>query len=226
VPANNSVIEPELWSALPPDVAAYATRLLVKGRLTPELVRAMERQVAAAVETISATGVDVIAYCDMVTTFLVEQGWTETTVARIRRDTAVPAITAWTALRAGLAALDISAFALATPYPAAIHKLARPFFTERGFVVVDDATLDIEAVSEVPTVGSDRLFALVDGLRRERAQALVLLATDLPTFRVIEALEHRLSLPVLTSNQTLLWQALRTIGRADRIARLGRLFHL
>ena len=30
VPANNSVIEPELWSALPADVAVYATRIMAK----------------------------------------------------------------------------------------------------------------------------------------------------------------------------------------------------
>jgi hypothetical protein len=31
VPANNSVIEPEFWSVLPPDVAIYATRVMAKG---------------------------------------------------------------------------------------------------------------------------------------------------------------------------------------------------
>ena len=31
VPANNSVIEPEFWSVLPPGVAAYGTRVMAKG---------------------------------------------------------------------------------------------------------------------------------------------------------------------------------------------------
>lgn len=67
VPANNSVIEPERWSALPPDVAVYATRIMAKGDLTPEAVRRMEADVDNAFDAIAATGVDVIAYCDMVT---------------------------------------------------------------------------------------------------------------------------------------------------------------
>jgi maleate isomerase len=72
VPANNSVIEPEFWSVLPPGVAAYATRVAAKGDLTAVAVRQMETQVDDAVATIASTGVDVIAYCDMVTTFIME----------------------------------------------------------------------------------------------------------------------------------------------------------
>jgi maleate isomerase len=224
VPANNSVIEPEVWSVLPSDVVIYATRLLVRGDLTPELVRTMERQLSSAVDAIAATGVDAIAYCDMVTTFIMEPGWNEATVARIGREAGVPAISAWTALRDALSALDISEFVLGTPYPASIHRLAPAFFRSHGLRVVDDATLDIRAVREVPTVAPERLLAFVEGLRLYGAQAIVLLATDLPTFRVISDLENKTGLPVLTSNQTLLWSALRTLGRKDEIPALGRLF--
>ena len=31
VPANNGVLEPELWSVLPEGVALYATRILARG---------------------------------------------------------------------------------------------------------------------------------------------------------------------------------------------------
>jgi maleate isomerase len=224
VPANNSVIEPEFWSVLPPNVAVYATRLRVRGDLTPQLVHAMERQVASAVDAIAATGVDAIVYCDMVTTFIMEPGWNEKAVARIARIAGVPALSAWTALRDALSALNISSFTLATPYPAAIHRLAPTFFRGLGFRIVDEGTLDIHAVREVPTIGRERLLDFVNGLGRDTAEAIVLLATDLPTFGVIAELERAAGLPVLTSNQTLLWSALRTLGRSDEIAALGRLF--
>jgi maleate isomerase len=224
VPANNCVIEPEVWSVLPRDVAVYGTRLLVRGELTPELVRSMEQQLASAVDAIAATGVDAIVYCDMVTTFIMEPGWNEEAVARIRREAGVPAISAWTALRDALSMLEISAFALGTPYPTSIHRLAPAYFRDRGFCVVDDATLDIRAVCEVPTVGRGRLLVFAESLERDGAEAVVLLATDLPTFGVIAELERNTGLPVLTSNQALLWSALRTLGRNDTIPALGRLF--
>ncbi len=222
VPANNAVLEPELWSCLPPGVALHATRILVRGDLTPEAVIAMEGEVGRAVDELAATGVDVIVYADMVTTFIMEDGWNEARTAAIAAECGIPCISAWTALRDALAALDVRRFALGTPYPAAIHALARPFFEAKGFTVTDDATLDIVATADVPKVPPDRIDALVRSLDRAGAGVVVLLATDLATLASIEALEQATGLAVVSSNSCLLWAALRALGQAPP-ASLGRL---
>jgi maleate isomerase len=223
VPANNSVIEPEFWSALPEGCSAHATRILAKGDLTPDAVRRMERDTDAAVEAIAATGVDVIAYCDMVTTFIMEPGWNEAAVQRIARATGVPCISAWTALRDALKKLGARSIALGTPYPASIHALAPPFFERNGFVVGSHATLDIVAMRDVPAVDAGRLAEFAAKLAVAGRDALVLLATDLPTFASIDSLEARYAVPVLTSNQALLWAALTRLG-IQPARSLGRLF--
>lgn len=224
VPANNSVIEPEFWRSLPADVALYVTRILAKGDLTPAAVRRMEKQVDRAVELLSATGVDVMLYADMVTTFIMEDGWNEQKTAEIAESAGVVCLSPWTALRQALTALGVRRFALGTPYPRGIHALTRPCFERAGYAVTGDATLDILAMRDVPKVSAARLTEFVAGLRRDGAEAVVLLATDLPTFDAIEDLEQQVGLPLLTSNQTLLWAALRALGRQDRVPGLGRLF--
>jgi maleate cis-trans isomerase len=224
VPANNSVIEPELWSAVPEGCALYATRILAKGDLTPDAVRRMERDVDAAVEAIAATGVDVVAYCDMVTTFIMEPGWNEAAMARFSAATGVTFISAWTALRDALARLGARRLALGTPYPRAIHETVPPFFAGKGFAVRAHATLDVRSMREVPTIGPERLGAFVRSLDTSGCDALVLLATDLPTFACIAALEEELGIAVLTSNQTILWRALSQLGAGTPRRALGRLF--
>ena len=224
VPANNSVIEPELWSVLPAGCALYATRVLAKGDLTPQAIHRMEADADSAVAALAATGVDVIAYCDMVTTFIMEPGWNEAAVRRFGEAAATPCISAWTALRDALAKLGARRLAIGTPYPAAIHALVPPFFAERGFEVKSHATLDILAMREVPTVDAARLTAFVSRLDIQNCDALVLLATDLPTFGSIASLERDLAIPVLTSNQTLLWSALSMLETPGKVANLGRLF--
>lgn len=224
VPANNSVIEPEWWSALPDDVALYATRILAGGDLTPQAVRAMEANIGRAADELAATGVDVIAYCDMVTTFIMEPGWNETKVAAMTASTGTPVISAWTALRDALAHLAVTHFALGTPYPVAIHALAPPFFAARGYQVASHATLDIVKMHDVCKISGSTLTRFAEGLDRSGAQAVVLLATDLPSFAVLADLERQLGCPVLTSNQTLLWSALRVAKVEAGIAHLGRLF--
>ena len=223
VPANNLVIEPEFWSVLPPGVAAYSTRVMAKGDLTPAAVRQMEAAVDDAVAAIAATGVDVIAYCDMVTTFIMEAGWNEHAVERIHERTGIPALSAWTALRDALAQIGARRIALGTPYPRAIHELAPPFFRERGFELSSHATLDILAMRDVPTIDRTKLEAFVRTLDVRGCDALVLLATDLPTFTCLNDLESALGLPILSSNQTLLWRALKTLDQTPNLP-LGRLF--
>lgn len=223
VPANNSVIEPEFWSVLPQGFSVHATRLLAKGDLTPEAIHRMESDTGAAVEQIAATGVDVIAYCDMVTTFVMQAQWNESNMQRFTKATGIPCISAWTALRDALAKLGVRRLAIGTPYPTAIHAQVPGFFRERSFEVVSHATLDILAMHDVPTVDEARLKAFVKTLNPGKAEALVLLATDLPTFGSIAALEAQYGIPVLTSNQTLLWRALSHLGGSA--ANLGKLFH-
>jgi maleate isomerase len=223
VPANNSVLEPELWSRLPPGLALYATRILARGDLTPAAVRRMEGLVDRAVEELAATIVDVILYADMVTTFIMDAGWSARRSAELAQHAGVPCVTAWTALADALQALGVRRIALGTPYPRAVHALAPPFFERAGYTLSDAATLDILAMTDVPRVSPARVRRLVAGLDRTGADAVVLLATDLPTFAVIETLEAETRLPVLTSNQTLLWRALRACGRPGPISGLGRL---
>ncbi len=223
VPANNSVIEPEFWSVLPPGFSVHATRILAKGDLTPEAIHRMERDTDAAVEQIAATGVDVIAYCDMVTTFVMQAQWNESNMQRFAHATGIPCISAWTALRDALAKLRVRRLAIGTPYPAAIHARVPAFFQERDFEVASHATLDILSMREVPTVDENRLSAFVKKLNPGKAEALVLLATDLPTFSRIASLEAQYGIPVLTSNQTLLWRTLSDLGGS--VINLGRLFH-
>ena len=55
------------------------------------------------------------------------------------------------------------------------------------------------------------------------AQAIVLSGTNLVTFPVIGEIEAATGLPVVSSNQALLWSALRKAGVTDDVA-LGRLF--
>ena len=224
VPANNGVLEPELWSVLPQGVALYATRILARGELTPQAVHAMEENVDRAVDELAATGVDAIVYADMVTSFIMEPGWNEARTAAIAAHVGCPCISAWTALRDALAHLGVVRFALGTPYPAAIHALAPPFFAERGFALTGDATLDIRQMSDVPRVDAGRLRGLVEGLDLTDAEAVVLLATDLPTFASLEALAAMTGRPVLSSNQTILWSALRSLGNEAAPASLGSLF--
>src|SRR5215471_3648951 len=222
LPANNSVLEPELWPRLPADAALHVARILVRGNLTVEAIEAMEAQVTRAVDELMATGVDLIVYADMVTTFIMRDGWNRERSSEIERSTGLPCISAWTAMERALSVIGARRIGVGSPYPATIHARAVAYFRKVGFDVVADATLDVLSVRAVPEVSRDSVIALACSIARSHADAIVLLATDLPTFDAIEAIEASIGRPVLSCNQTILWAVL--VQRGLAIAGPGRLF--
>jgi maleate isomerase len=224
LPANNSVLEPEIWPRLPAAAALHVARILVRGNLTPEAIEAMETQVTRAVDELMATGIDLIVYADMVTTFIMPEGWNRERSDAIERTTGLSCISAWTAMERALAALGARRIAIGSPYPSVIHARAAAYFRTVGFDVVADATLDIAAVRAVPQVSRSAVVDLATSIARPDADAIVLLATDLPTFDAIDAIETRTGRPLLSCNQTILWAALGRRGVRIEGRGLGRLF--
>ena len=155
-----------------------------------------------------------------------EEDWNRTRIEAIANRASVPCISAWTSMADALTALRVTRISLGTPYPTAIHALALPFFAGKGYQVARDATLNIEEMSEVPEVTSEQLRDLTDSIRNIPSDAIVLLATDLPTFSEIETIERQASRPVLSSNQVIFWRALRACGVSERPNGLGRLFEI
>ncbi|MEQ9811331.1 MAG: aspartate/glutamate racemase family protein [Azospirillaceae bacterium] len=223
LPANNSVLEPEIWSALPPGVSLHPTRLLVEGDLTPDAIHKMEAQVDRGVRELMATGVDLIVYADMVTTFIMEEGWNAAAAARIAETTGIPCVSAWSAMMDAASELGLRSIGLASPYPRAIHDQAVAYFRKVGFDVRADDTLDILGVRDVPKVTAEQVIDLARQVAVDGAEGIVLLATDLPTFDAIERLEDLLSRPVVTCNQAILWKCLRTLEQPPADRPLGRL---
>jgi maleate isomerase len=224
LPANNSVLEPELWPHLPANTSLHTARMLVRGDLTAAAIEAMEAQIARAVDELIATGVDLILYADMVTTFIMREGWNSERSQAIERACGLPCISAWSAMERALAAIGARRISIGSPYPASIHPLAISYFRSSGFDVVMDATLDVRAVCDVPRLSRNTVIELAMSIARPTAEAIVLLATDLPTFDVLELIESKAGRPVLSCNQTILWAALGQRGIRITDTRLGRLF--
>jgi len=223
VPANNSVIEPEIGRALPEGVCLYATRMLARGDLTEAAIHAMEPQADRGVDELMATGVDLFAFADMVTTFVMPREWSERRTRQIAERTGRHCITAAGALWAALGVLGRRALSIATPYPRRLHELVAPLFRDLGFAVVSHGTADILAMADVPRTPPQEVYRLARSICRPDTEILVILATDFRSFEVIDALERDTGRPVVSTNQALLWHALRTLGVAERIPGLGTL---
>ncbi len=130
---------------------------------------------------------------------------------------------------AAAVALGIQRVAVAASYPADVARHFVDFLARGGLRVTAMASHDIFTAAAVGQLSADEVVALVAGVDRTGADAVLVPDTAMHTLAVVERLEAETGLPVLTANQVTVWEGLRIAGGPDSIARLpdaglGRLF--
>jgi maleate isomerase len=223
VPSNNTVILPEFYSALPDGVTAYETRMRVEGELTPETLRKMVGDAEAAAHLLRQTRVDFICYCCMASTIVKGWDWERDLLARFASKARKGVTSANGALRDALAALGAKKLALVTPYPEDLNALLPAFFSAGGFEVTAVAGTPVRDVAAVRGLSPDQILRSARSIDVKGIDAICLLATDMPTFPIIDGLEREIGCPIVTSNQALLWASLRALGVTEPLGGLGKL---
>jgi len=109
-----------------------------------------------------------------------------------------------------------------------------PFWTEsaneEGRAYWRAAGFDVlHCVRHEPTrgfteVAPREVVEFVSARTPREAQAVFIGGNGMRAVGAIKALEARLLRPVLSANQIVLWDALRSVGQADRVTNYGRIF--
>jgi maleate cis-trans isomerase len=204
-------------------VSLHVTKLVRRGKTLEERVECMTARLGEAHEALLDSRVDAIAYGCMVSCLVKGTAW-ERDSCRALSDRGVPFQTAAGALRTALVALGARKVAVFSPYREATAARIPEHFAAWDVEVI--ANLGREALADPHVVGRSQPEDLFrDLMHVPRADALCILATDLPTFEILPTLEVARGAPVVTSNQALLWWLLRAGGVTDELpglAALGR----
>jgi maleate isomerase len=143
----------------------------------------------------------------------------------IRQQAGVPAITAAGALVEALRSLNVKRIAFSSPYVESLNREATAFLEACGFHTVSRAYVgeDLGNYGQ-GALTPEEVFELGCRADHRDAEALVLSCTDLRAVEAIEALERRLLKPVVTSNQALMYCAVKRLGLdMATLPRIGRL---
>lgn len=197
-------------------------RILSDPAVTPEGLRAMEGRLGAAVGLLPQ-GLDALAYgCTSASVFI----GPEAVAARVRAvHPGVPVVNPISAVVAALGALGVTRIGLVTPYTAQVAAPMRAFLEARGIAVAQEVSFGEEDDRRVARIAeASTLAAIRAAARGAGVQAVFTSCTNLRSFGVIEAAERELDLPVISSNQALMWDLLRRAGIDARGWGPGRLF--
>ena len=119
--------------------------------------------------------------------------------------------------------MNIKKIALFTPYPDAVNKTILRYFTKKNIEVSSFASLNLNLDSEFANVDPNYILEISSKLETKNADALFISCTALPVLNILDILEHTIKKPVLSSNQTLIWDTIRSIGYKSPIKGYGKL---
>ena len=220
--SRNTVAEPDANAMLPPGVSLHTTRLDLVDT-DPQALHQMTQDAEHAAALLASAGVGLIVFhCTAASTIDADMG--QKVAERIQRGTGVPATATSEALLAALSALEARKIVMLSPYPQAVNDAEVAFFAHHGVEVIREAGfLSPPGGRGSPSAPPDEWRRRTLALRTPGAEAYFLSCTNIRAVGVIEALEQDLQLPVISSNQAMIWHCLRKAGINDAIPGYGRL---
>ena len=119
---------------------------------------------------------------------------------------------------------NINKISIVTPYIKSVNDDVVNFFKKNNFEVTSNTYFDIQSDVDIGRVDQDQLFKILSNINHKDAEALFVYCTSLPVLDIIERLEKKLKMTVLSSNQALIWETLEIINRNNSIKGYGSLF--
>ena len=119
--------------------------------------------------------------------------------------------------------MNIKKIALFTPYPDAVNKTILEYFTKKNIEVSSFASLNLNLDTEFANVDPNYILEISSKLETKNADALFISCTALPVLNILDKLEKKIQKPVLSSNQTLIWDTIRSVRYESPIKGYGKL---
>ena len=129
-----------------------------------------------------------------------------------------------TAVLNALKKKNIKKISIVTPYIKSVNDDVVNFFKNNNFEITSNTYFDIESDVDIGKVDQEKLLEILSTIDHKNAEALFVSCTSLPVLNIIEKLEKKLNITVLSSNQALIWETLESINRNNSIKGYGCLF--
>ncbi len=226
VPSSNTTNEPEVRQQLPDGVSLYASRMYLEEVKSTEL-ETMADDAKRCGELLATADVDVIMYGCTTGSLVKGSGYDEKLEAELTESTGIPSVATAASIKRAFDELGLERITIVTPYEQDLNAHEREFLEEAGYDVVSISGLNIRENTKIGAQGPEIAYRQVlDEIAdtNKQTDGVFISCTNYRTFEIIDQLERDCGLPVVTSNQATLWNALKTAGVSTTDLSLGSLF--
>lgn len=221
---TDETIEHDFRTMLPGDgVALYTSRIPCETEVTPDALIHMKAALPASAALLPhSITYDVIGYaCTSGATII----GPATVAAELRKGAEARHVTdPLTAALAALDALKVERLGFLSPYVPSVSAAMREIFTGAGIQIVSFASFGEDSDERIARIDGASIVAAAEAIAAAApCDAIFMSCTNLRAAALIETLEERLGIPVLSSNQVLAWHMMRLAGLSEARPGFGAL---
>ena len=119
--------------------------------------------------------------------------------------------------------MNIKKIAVFTPYPEPVNNTISEYLIKKNINVTSFSTFNLDLDVDFARIDPKYLSEILIKLNIKDADALFVSCTALPALEIIDGVESKINKPVFSSNQTLIWDTLRSVGYKNSIKGYGKL---
>ncbi len=218
--------ESDLRRMAPDGVEIFTNRVHNQNPTTVENLRAMAPDITrAAAGILPGVDIDLLIYACTSGTAVIGESEVMRLLRAGRNDRSeLPCTTPVTAALAALAHLDARNISILTPYIKPVNRELVEFFQSRDIRVINIHGFGIADDTDMTGVTHDSIYDAALYACHADADLLFISCTALRSAQVVKKIESKIKKPVVTSNQAMMWHALKLLNRPFRVSGFGRLF--
>ena len=119
--------------------------------------------------------------------------------------------------------MNIKKVAVFTPYPESVNKTISEYLIKKNIEVMSFSTFNLDLDVDFARIDPKYLSGVLTKLNINDADALFVSCTALPALEILDEVEKKTNKPVFSSNQTLIWDTIRSVGYKSSIEGYGKL---
>jgi len=120
--------------------------------------------------------------------------------------------------------MKIKKIAIFTPYPESVNKSVFEYFSKEKIEVSSFSSFNLDSDAEIGKVDPNYLLEVLTKMEISDAEGLFVSCTALPVLKILDQVETKIKKTVLSSNQTLIWDSIRSVGYNSPVSGYGKLF--
>ena len=120
--------------------------------------------------------------------------------------------------------MNVKKIAVFTPYPESVNKTIFEYFSKENIEISSFSSFNLDSDLEIGKVDPNYLSEVLTKMDTGSSDALFISCTALPALKILDQVETKIKKTVLSSNQTLIWDSIRSVGYKNSVSGYGQLF--